>query len=362
MTRIQRSCLLFLVLFSITPTLCQMPPQVAPVPRDPLEPSTGATFVPDTPQQRASVLALVERARQNSALHMATMPPFTLKLAFTSGRQSLYTGAGDLEETWLSGRMWRWSAHLGNFSILRVGGGAVAYDDATPGAIPMRLHMLRSAVFWPVLSFSPGALIRIASTNWNAMAVMCVLLSRQGNPATATPGRRWEEIEYCIDVKEGLLRLYSDAPGIYVTYDYRDALPFHGRILPRQITITEGDRTVIVARLASIEDAASSDVSFFTATDQMKAHGPATMLMMPVRFPQTIGKPSGGPIGSIQPVIVLAEIDDDGKVLDAEVLQDSNPALSHRALEVVKRSTYPPPARSGVPQQRQAFINVRFGN
>jgi TonB family protein len=352
---------LLLLLLAATVTVCQAPPQVAPLPRDPLEPSTGATFVPDTPQQRALVLSLVERARQNSDLHMATMSPFTLKLSFNAGGQSAYTGAGDMEETWLSGRRWRWSAHLGGFSMVRMGGGGVAYDEKTPGPIPMRIHMLRTAVFWPVLGFSPGALIRIASTKWNGLDVMCVLLSRSGNAATATPGRRWEEMEYCIDVKDGLLRLYSEAPGIYVTYDYSDALHFHNRVLPREITIVEGETTVLSVRLAGITDPVSSDAAYFEATDQMKARGPGAMLMTPGRFPLSVPL-STGQAGSVQPVIVVAEIGADGRVLEAEVLQDSNPALARQALEVVRKASYSPQQEDGVPQQKQWYINVRFGS
>ena len=350
--------LLFLLLVARF-AACQTPPQVAPLPRDPLEPSTGATFVPDTPHERALVLSLVERARQNSDLHMATMSPFTLKLSFNAAGQSSYTGAGDMEETWLSGRRWRWSSHLGSFSMVRVGGGGVAYDDKTPGPIPMRIHMLRTAVFWP-LSVSPAALIRIASTKWNGVDVMCALISHQNNPATATPGRRWEETEYCIDVKEGLLRLYSEAPGIYITYDYRDALHFHNRVLPREITVVEGETTVISARLDSITDPVSNDAAYFAPTEQMKARGPGTMLMSPGRFPLSVPL-STGPVGSVQPVIVVAEVGEDGKVLEAEVLQDSNPALSRQALDVVRKSSYSPQREGGVPQQKQWYINVRFG-
>ena len=354
-------CVSSLLLLLVVTAICQTLPQVAPLPRDPLEPSTGATFVPDTPQQRALVMNLVERARQNSDLLMATMPPFALKVAFTSGGKTQYSGAGDMEETWMAGRMWRWSAHLGSFSISRVGGGGVAYDDKTPGPIPMHLHMLRTAVFWPVRSLSPGALIRVASANWSGLNVMCMLYSRQGNPPTATPGRRWEEIEYCVDVNDGLLRLYSEAPGIYVTYDYKDALHFHGRVLPRNIAITEGDTTVIAARLESIQDAAGLDSSAFTPTPQMKANGPAAMLMTPGRFPLSVPL-TGGPIGNVQPVIVVAEIGEDGKVVEAEVLQDTDPALSRQALDAVMKSSYPQSREGGVPQQKQWYINVRFGS
>lgn len=352
---------LLLTLLASVASICQTAPQMAPLPGDPAEPSTGATFVPDTPQERALVLSLVERARQNSDLHMATMSPFTLKLSFNAAGQALYTGAGDMEETWLSGRRWRWSAHLGGFSMLRVGGGGVAYDDKTAGPIPMRIHMLRTAVFWPVLNFSPGALIRIASTKWNGLDLMCVLLSRQGNPATATQGRRWEEMEYCIDTQAGLLRLYSEAPGIYIAYDYQDALHFHNRVLPRKITITEGETTVLSARLESINDPVSTDAGYFTPTEQMKARGPGAMLMMPMRFPRFVSL-TGGPVGHIQPVIVVAEVGEDGKVTEAEVLQESNSALARQVLEQVKKTTSTAGKDNGVPQQKQFYINVQIGS
>ncbi len=353
-------CLLsFLLLIELAPA--QTAPQVAPLPHDPLEPATGATFVPDTPQQRALVLSLVERARQNSDLHMASMSPFTLKLSFTAAGQARFTGVGDMEETWLSGRQWRWSARLAGFSINRIGSGGVAYDDKTPGPIPMRIHMLRTAVFWPVLTFSPGALIRIASTKFDGADVMCVLLSRQGNPATATPGRRWEEMEYCIDTRDGLLRLYSEAPGIYTTYDYRDAVHFHNRVLPREITVTEGDTPVLTARIDSLTDAVSTEAAYFTPTEQMKANGPGPMLTLPVRFPRFVSL-TNGPVGHIQPVIVVAEIGEDGAVSEAEVLQDPNSPLSRQVLEEVRKTAASREKSAPMPRQRQWYINVRIGS
>jgi TonB family protein len=63
----------------------------------------------------------------------------------------------------------------------------------------------------------------------------------------------------------------------------------------------------------------------------------------------------------VQPVIVVAEVGEDGKVLEAEVLQDQNPALSRQALEVVRKASYSPQKEHGVPQQRQLYINLRFG-
>src|SRR5579872_2535965 len=59
-------------------------PKVAPLPNDPLELATGPAVVPDTPEKRAAVLDLLERARQNSAMHAPGMAPFDIKVSFNS--------------------------------------------------------------------------------------------------------------------------------------------------------------------------------------------------------------------------------------------------------------------------------------
>jgi hypothetical protein len=57
-----------------------------------------------------------------------------------------------------------------------------------------------------------------------------------------------------------------------------------------------------------------------------------------MRFPQTVRVAPGASI--IQPVIVHALLGSDGKVLDAELVEDSSAALSQSALDLVKRSLY----------------------
>ena len=71
-------------------------------------------------------------------------------------------------------------------------------------------------------------------------------------------------------------------------------------------------------------------------------------------------EPPQGFSGVVQPVIVHAILDQKGKVLDAEVVQTSDPALAAAALDVVWHSSYLPAERKDRPLQREAFINVRF--
>jgi hypothetical protein len=336
----------------------QEAPKIAPLPYDPLELATGPTVVPDTPDKRALVLNLLERARQNSAMHTPGMAPFDIKVSFNSVGDSHNTGYGELEETWLKGQTWRWSARIGDYSQLRIFYRGAAYDDKPRGHMPLRLHMVRNSVFWPVVGNFAPSLMRMATAKWEGTEVACILTSAAFNDASATPGRRWEENEFCIDPKTGLLRIHSEAPGIYSVYDYSGAIQFHGRTVPRQTTIVEGGTTVLQIHLDSIEDA-NNDPNQFVPTKKMLSHGPGAIMVGPFRFPQSVRAPAGYS-GQIKPVIVHAILDQKGKVLDAEVVQSADPALTAAALGVVWHSSYAPAQQPGRRLEREAFINVQF--
>ena len=331
--------------------------KTAPLPYDPIELATGPTTVPDTPQKRELLLNLLEHARQNNGMHAPGTPPFAMKVSFNSTGTSRYTGFGEIEETWMSGQTFRWSARLGDYSQLRIFYEGAAYDDKPRGPIPLRVQMVRSSVFWPVTGRFAPALIRMATANWQGTEVACMLISSSMNDATPTPGRRWEETEYCIEPKTGLLRTYSEAPGIYTVYDYSETLQFHGRTLARQISIVEDGATVLQIHLDSLADAANSDPDQFVPTKKMLSHGAGDILVGPFRFPQFVPAPPGHN-GVIQPVIVHAVLDKKGHVVEAEALQHSDMLLSDAALAIVERSNYR--RTDDRPVQREAFINVQF--
>ena len=334
-------------------------PKTAALPYDPLELATGPTIVPDTPQKREVLLNLLEHARQNNGMHAPGSPPFSMKVSFNSSGTSRHTGFGEIEETWMSGQTFRWSARLGDYSQLRIFRDGAAYDDKPRGPIPLRVQMVRQSVFWPVTGRFAPALIRMATADWQGAEVACMLISSAANDPTPTPGRRWEETEYCIDAKTGLLRTYSEAPGIYNVYDYSEAFQFHGRTLARQISIVEDGVTVLQIHLDSLVDAANSDPDQFVPTKKMLSHGPGDILTGPFRFPQSVPAPPGRS-GVIQPVIVHAVLDKKGRVVEAEALQHSDSLLSEAALAIVERSNYSKRDGEGRPVQREAFINVQF--
>src|SRR5581483_8788168 len=139
-------------------------------------------------------------------------------------------------------------------------------------------------IFAPIRLSNSGAMIRTAAAQLNSRPITCILLSHMPAPANQSPGRLWEETEYCVDNASGLLQVYSEAPGTYIVYGYGRNLQFHGRVIPDQISGYVGGAQVVAAQL-SIEDLGSVDKADFTPTDEMRARGSAAPMITGMRFP-----------------------------------------------------------------------------
>jgi len=353
---------LFALFFFIAAASAQPALTLAP-PSDPLEPVTGTPQDVTSVEQRAAAVALLNQAVDHYSMHAKTTPAQILQMAFHATASTLFpAGAGQLRETWISGQNWRWDASLGSYSLLRISSGGVAWDQQTPQAIPLRIKMLANAVLAPLqfvtLRVSPT---RIASVTWKGAQITCMLIDPSLIPSTQATGRRWGESEFCVDPATGLLDIYSEAPGIYVFYDYTNALKFHDRILPGTVTIDENGAAVVEAQLTSIPDTDPSDTAPFTPTAQMKSQGPAVVLFAPGRGTRIVPTPNIQPGAAIEPVVVHVAFDEQGKVAESEVLQSNS--FSAQALALVAqtpRFAELPQADGTPPRQRESFIRVEF--
>jgi hypothetical protein len=330
----------------------------APVPTDPHELVTGGAHTAASPDARAAALALLVRAQQNSKLHNASTPPHRLDVAFNAGGNVKQTGSGELAEIWLSGRQWRWTASLGGASIVRLASGASILQGQAASEVPMRVHMLRNAIFWAALPAPSNDQIRTAEDEWNGKPVTCLLFSRVSGAAAQIQTRLWQESEYCIDPASGLLQVHSIAPGTYTVYGYSGSA-FHGLVLPDRITIYVAGEVAVDASLR-IADPTPADESLLAPAPEMRENGEVVELAMPVRFPLVAGEVASGVATAsntalIQPVIVHAQINADGTASEEEISAASDPALEQRALDLVKGMKF---HYGGV--QRQAYINVEF--
>ena len=319
-------------------------PDLAPVPAYNEEPVTGSIQLRTTPAERAAALSLLERARQNSDMHLAGTPPFRLDVTFFARGNVSYVGSGTLSETWLSGQLWRWTANLAGYSQTRIGRGQMGFDEEPVPAVPLRVHMLREAVFWPV-RFAPGARLRTAAAQRNGKSLTCLLLN--GQMDSGAPTRLWAEQEYCIDNGSGLLDLFSPAPGTYFAYDY-DRNDFHGRFVPVHITASVGGLPILDAQIA-ISDANAADVPLPEAV----GYRPGITLAAGLRY--LISAPNNFAADSIQTVIVHAELSPAGGVLEEEVSTSADPRLSQVALDLVQQHAFPTALT-----QRDAYVSVGF--
>jgi hypothetical protein len=215
----------------------------------------------------------------------------------------------------------------------------------------MPVHLLRNVIFGAVQVNQPRVM-RLSPIVLNGHSASCILLSGVTGPRSATPARMWEETEYCVDNSSGLLEVSSTAPGLYTVYGYGANLQFHGRPIPDTLTIYAGGAEYIQARL-NISDPGSMDPSLFQPTPDMRADGPGVMLAGPERF--AIDVPSPSPSTVVRPVIVQAEADVTGHVVETQLLSASDASLAALALQAVQNNVLEP-----LGTQRQVFVNVRF--
>ena len=331
--------------------------QTNPPPPDPHEMVTHEPRTLTKPADRSAALDLLDRARQNFNLHDISTP-YALKVSFETNGAAEMEGEWTMEEISDGESHWRWmataTAQSQDSVVIRIGADGHVYGTNPSEPVPLRVQLVRSALHWPIMRNAGASAIRAADVERDGKAMSCLLLSASIPPNPAP--RSWVEREYCIDRATGLLQMWSEAPGIYAVYDYNGATPFHGHTLPRQISIFEDGRPAVQVRVESFEDAPNLDPNLFKPAPEMADAGESFTLASPSRFPMRVD-PSDGPTSPFfQPVIVHAILDaQDGSVLDAEALQNSDKDLSRAAIEMVRSTSFPP---SGF--QQEAFINVQF--
>lgn len=318
-------------------------------PPDSLEPVTEPAKYLSSVEDRDAALTLLQRARKNyrpgSGNH-----PFTLRATFTATGHTQFEGDGTFEETVAGPGRWKMASKIGGLTVVRLVEGGRSFGNSASDPIPMRLELIWTALFDPIAARGEGATLRMATVNYKGAEVNCVLASGSVPRMPAT--RYYQEVESCVDPQSGLIRVWSEKPGIYAEYDYTNSINFHGNVMAGSITISEAGAPVVAIHIDSLRDPSEEDLAGLKASPDLV---PSFGLGSPLTFPISVPPLQGNGDASSR-VIVHAVIDAvDGKVVEAEALQNSNPELAQAALEYVKAKRYPP---TGI--QREAFINVMF--
>jgi hypothetical protein len=340
--RLFRAVFLFFLCSAFAPVaFCQIAPP------DPLEPVNEPATLLSTVEERTNAINLLDKARRNyrsaSGGH-----PFTLNASFTATGQTAFEGDGHFQMI-VHSKSWRMEAQLGRSTTIRLVSGGHTYGNSATEPIPLRILLLWTAIFNPIDSNGAMGTLRSVSVNYKGQKLTCVLVS--GSVPRIPAPRYYQEHETCVDAESGLLKVWSEKPGIYADYDYTGAIDFHGNIMARQITITEAGTPTLQIHIDSLRDATPED-------EALLRPGPPLVTTFNVSIPNTFPlrvPPSEGEPPDVR-VIVHAAIDaNDGHVLEAEALQSWNPQLAQAAIEAVKAVRFAP---TGL--EREAFINVMF--
>jgi len=350
MRAFSRLCGSFFFLLSCLPVLLA---QFNPPPRDPHELVTHDPQTLTKPADRSAAIDQLDRARKNFEIHDAKAP-YSLKVSFETNGATQLEGTGTMEEFYDGHGQFRWTAQLGDARVTRVGADHRVYGSDASEPIPLRIQLVRTVLLNPVQHDIATFVIRAGNVELDGKQLTCFLLSRS-QPSGPGP-RDWRERENCVDPATGLLRMWSEAPGIYAMYDYNGG-DFHGHVLPRQISVCEEGRLAVQIRLQSLEDAPNLDVNLFQPSPQL-GEAQETFGLSGASRPSSLRvDPSDAPTSHFyQPVIVHAILSAaDGTVLDAEALQDSSDELGRAALDLVRSTAFDP---TGF--QQEVFVSVHF--
>jgi len=327
------------------------------VPRDPLELVTGDAQPVETADQRATVTQMLFQAFSLSNVRAF---PYDRKTAFTSLGSASSEGNWQLEDISPGEDFYRWSAQGPSYSVVNLFNNRMLYSDQPGAAIPLRLAQVRSAMFFLRPVVGPRATLRTASSNFNGISLECILLSHMGAAKGVVGGRHWNESEYCVDTASGTLITLSLAPGLYVLYDYSQAIHFHDRVVPNKFTITEAGRTVIEAQTTSVSDPPTNNSLF--QPSGLSQVGVGALMTAPWNFPNSV--PSAAvPSGSAQVVVVHGMQSPSGQVTDTEVIASSDSTLDSAALNVAAKwqQRAPDDAEPGTtPQSHEILVTITF--
>ena len=230
------------------------PLQQLPIPYNPLELVTRDAQFVSTPEERAAAVELLVKAQRLSNVRLQ---PYDLKTTFVTSGSLPSDGAWTLEDISPGADLYRWAAQGPSYSGVFLLKDRLFSSNQQNPTIPLRLLQVRHAIFYPPGVIGPTAAVRVATGSLDGVPVQCVLVA-MGFHATSgdsfSSGRSYRESEYCVDSKTGLLMISSPVPGLYVRYNYQNAIHFHRSIIPSGFTISEYGRTVIEAKTESVSD------------------------------------------------------------------------------------------------------------
>jgi hypothetical protein len=286
-----------------------------------------AKFV-SSPEERAAADELLVKAQRLSNVRLQ---PYDLKTTFVTNGSLPSDGAWTLEDISPGPDLYRWAAQGPSYSGVFLRKDRLFSSNQQNPTIPLRLLQVRHAIFYRPTVIGPTATVRVATGDLDGVPVQCVLVAiafRVTSGDSFASGRSYRESEYCVDSKTGLLMTFSPVPGLYVRYNYQNAIHFHRSIIPSGFTISENGRTVIEAKTDSVSDPPAASTSVFESAG-----------MYPVGVGVLHGRGMGWAtsfqqgVSSDQVVVVHGARFPNEPLKEAEIVSSTDPSLNDDALK-----------------------------
>lgn len=339
---------------------------IPPIPADPLEMAASGVQPTQTAEQRAAAVALLTKARNLSNIRAQ---PYDLKTSFISSGGPPSDGNWTMQDTSPSRGIYRWTAQGPTYSAVNLYTATTQgtlYSNQPGSNVPLRLEQVREAIFYVYRLLGPQAVLRTANGFLNGSAVQCVLVSWGFRTESLSAGRSWNEAEYCVDARTGLLTTYSPIPGLYIHYDYTNPVAFHGKTIPSGFTITEAGRPVIEAKTLSVIDPPDATSSFFSPAG-LTSSGVGMEMRGATNFRNFVWltkQPRSTTDIAMQVVIVHGNVSPEGHLSETEVLASTDNSLNQIALERANQRNGTLPnnqAQPGAtPQSHETYFTFEF--
>jgi hypothetical protein len=308
-----------------------------PAPSAPLELVTSGAEPVQTAEERANALDLLAKAQRLSTVRAQ---PYDLKTSFTTYGSLPSDGQWTLEDIGPGPGIYRWTAEGPGFSGTFLYTNRFMLSSNKTGALPLRLMQVRNAIFGVYGPLGPRQAMRIAMSDLNGGAVECLLagpdfsFGRGAEPALP-PGHNYQEQEYCVNTEAGLLETYSPVAGIYIRYDYGNAIHFHDHIVPVGFTIYEKGRVVVEAKTDNVADPPSANSEMFQP-GRMNSIG-AGAVIAPTVHSWRGGSAPDAPITSPQLVVLQGSPSPDGQLNEVEIVSTTDERLNNAAIQDASR-------------------------
>ena len=334
------------------------------VPSDPLELAAVSAQPIGDAAQRAAIISLLANAK---SLSNVRAQPYDLKTTFNVTGSSGSDGTWQLENISPGRGLYRWTAQGPGYSVVNLYRNGMLSSNQPDANVPLRLAQVRAAIFYVDSVFGPHASIRTTTANLNGLDLTCALTERITAPKSSTGGRLWNEAEFCVDPKSGLLITYSPVPGVYIQYDYSNAIHFHDKTIPGKFIIAEAGHTVVEAINESVTDPTNLPQSLFDAsTLTAVGAGPLEAPPFTMHSREFLVDPSTTPPSvAMQVVIVHAVLTPDGHIAEPEALAASDSSLTQRALDRVKnwenrRMAFNDAQPGASPQSHEVYFTFEY--